>query len=363
MTTASSDLPIIVLDREKAISFTAIAAEKWCSRRLHGSSGSVVLQALMIAVAWTTRARGHHGLCPLAVHEVVDFFETPLCEWLPGGPNLVLVENGEVTPLCEEMAADAGVDPSMEVEQRVILRAMDYLGVGPDASAKYTVFRRFLVDNASAKSTEAAGVARSVGLDFAEVFQAIPQYAIMTTGRERCFYPCPRCRWPMKVSEGRIRCASSSPCLQSGSSFTLVEGKLLALGKRVAPEPIPVAGWTALRPGLWRFTTLPGLEELDLERRLKKVGRVEVVLWPSVDRYDLDVRRGEHHWRVDMKDYASATHLARRLLEKPVADSIWIVVPDRKREQVPVLRSLVSAELGYRFASCSEFIRLVEGAL
>ena len=195
----------------------------------------------------------------------------------------------------------------------------------------------------------------------AELYQEVSSHAVTAVDGRDCFYPCPRCRWPMKVTETQVRCASSSPCRQAGATFARSDDGLLALGKLPAPDPVPVAGWAALRQGVWRYTTLPGLEELDLERRLVKLG-ADVELWPYVDRYDLDVRRGGQHWRVDVKDHASVPRLARHLADRPASESIWIVVPDSKRDQVPMLRSLVPPELGYRFASSSEFSRLVEAA-
>jgi len=351
----------VVLDREKALAFTAVAAVNWCERRQRDLDGAAVLKSLMTAAAWTARARAHHGQPALTVHELIDLFGEPVGDWLPTGPRMVLVEDGEATPLCEEMAAEAGAAPSMEVEQRVLLRAMDHLGIGTDAPAKYTAFRRFLVEHASARQVEAARIARSVGLDLAELYQEVASHAVTAVGGQDCFYRCPRCRWPMKVTETRVRCASSSPCRQAGATFARADDGLLALGKLAAPDPVPVAGWAALRQGVWRYTTLPGLEELDLERRLQKLG-VAVELWPYVDRYDLDVRRGGHHWRVDVKDHASVPRLARHLADRPATESIWIVVPDCKRDQVSMLRYLVPSELGYRFASSSEFVRQVEAA-
>lgn len=348
------------LDREKALAFAAVAAVSWCEHRSGVEiDGATVLRALMNAAAWSSRSRAHDGQPAVPIHKLIDLFNRPVGDWLPGGPRMVLVEDGEPTPLCEEMAADAGAAPSMEVEQRVLLRAMDHVGIGTDASAKYTAFRRFLVEHASARQVEAARIARSVGLDLAELYQEVSTHAVTAVDGTDCFYPCPRCRWPMKVTETRVRCALSSPCRQAGATFSRTDDGLLALGKLPAPAPVPVAGWAALRQGVWRYTTLPGLEELDLERRLVELG-ADIELWPFVDRYDLDVRRGVQHWRVDVKDHASVPRLARHLADKPAPESIWIVVPDHKRDQVAMLRSLVPADLGYRFASSSEFVRLVE---
>ena len=70
--------PNAVLDREKALAFTAVAAVNWCERRQRDDlDGSAVLRALMTAAAWTARARAHHGQPALAVHELIDLFAAP----------------------------------------------------------------------------------------------------------------------------------------------------------------------------------------------------------------------------------------------------------------------------------------------
>lgn len=348
----------IKMEGETALGYSALAAWNWCNRaRL---SGQEVLWSLMDACSWVTRLRAYYERPAVTVYELTALFSAATSEWLPGGPNEKLIEEGETSVFCEELAAEMGSNPSMEVEQRVLRRAMENLQTSDDAEATYTAFRRFLVEHAVVRLSEAAAIARSVGIELAELYQEIPRYSVTKVDDQDCFYPCPRCNWPMKIAETRVSCAFSSVCLHSGAFFRHADAGLLPLGKLPAPDAIPVPGWAALRQGVWRYTTLPGLEELELERRLKKTG-ADVVLWPYVDRYDLDVRRSDHHWRVDVKDYASSPRLARHLEEKPVAEPIWIVVPDRKRDQVQVLRSVVSTECGYRFTSASKFVQMVRG--
>lgn len=137
---------------------------------------------------------------------------------------------------------------------------------------------------------------------------------------------------------------------------------IVALGPLKAPTPIPCDAHCALLPGIWRYTVLPGLEELDLAARLEQIPGVRVELWPYVDAYDLDVRLGDASWRVDVKDHAFANGLARHLVARPTLETTWIVVPDARRDQVALLRRGVPSDAGYRFASSSDFVRRVTGA-
>lgn len=105
------------LEREKAIGFAARAAVRWADR-CHALSldvrGRSVLR--MLAASWASRARAHQGMPSLSVGRFVRAFEEPLSEWLPGAPRQVLLDEGEPTPLCFDMAEDAGSSPAAEVE-------------------------------------------------------------------------------------------------------------------------------------------------------------------------------------------------------------------------------------------------------
>lgn len=349
------------LDREKALALAALAATAWCARGGHGPlHGRQLIERVMSAASWVSRARRHHGLPAVSVAELVAAFSAPVGAWLPGGGSFLLVEDGRPTPICEDIADDAGGSPLAEVEQDLIRAAMDNLRGRGDEEAAYTAFRRFLVEHAHAERSDAAAAVRQVGLDLARVYQRIPANTVTCVEGREAFYPCPRCGWPMHVQGSAISCHRSPTCLAAGARFDLRNGSLVGLGKLPPPPPGSPEGMAALRPGVWRFTVLPGLEELALERKLREIDGAEVRLWPFVDAYDLDVRRGRRHWRIDVKDHSSVTSLARHLNEHPVREPTWIVVPEARREQVPRLQRLVDLEAQYNFADVREIVRRVK---
>lgn len=357
------------LDRDKALVLSALAATAWCARGAEGAlKGRPLIEQLMIAASWVSRARRHRGLPALSVAELVEQFTQPVEAWLPAAGSLlaagslVLVEDGHPTPNCEDLADDAGGSPLAEVEQKVIRAAMSHIRGRDDEEATYTAFRRFLVEHATANYADAVTALLSVGLKVAQVYEHVPGMARTRSRGREVFYPCPRCRWPMHVRETSVSCLRSMSCCDAGSRFEVRADGLISLGKLAAPEPVSPDDWVALRPGVWRFTVLPGLEELDLEQRLGRIEGVEVQLWPFVDAYDLDVRRGGHHWRIDVKDHSSATSLARHLNDNPVTERTWIIVPHARREQVSRLQRLVSPDAGYLFADADEIVRRVKGA-
>lgn len=351
------------LDRDKALALAALAATSWCARGGDGTPpGRLVVERVMSAASWVSRARRHHGLPAVRVAELVASFSEPVGTWLPGGGSFALVEDGQLTPICKDLADDAGCSPLAEVEQDVIRAAMNNLRGRVDEEAAYTIFRRFLVEHAHAELSDAAAALQQVGLALALVYQRVPASAVTRVEGREAFFPCPRCRWPMQVQNSAVSCHRSPTCLAAGARFDLRDSNLVGLSKLSPPSPVSPEGVAALRPGVWRFTVLPGLEELALERRLREIEGVEVHLWPFVDAYDLDVRRGPFHWRIDVKDHSSVTSLARHLNEHPVREPTWIVVPEARREQVPRLQRLVDPDTQYLFADVREIVRRVKEA-
>ena len=349
------------LDREKALMLAAVAATAWCTRG-GARQGQQVIERVMSAASWVSRARRNHGLPAVGVAELVAAFSEPVGTWLPGAGSFALVEDGQLTSICNDLADDAGGSPLAEVEQDVIRAAMNNLQGRVDEEVAYRAFRRFLVEHAHAELSDAAAALRQVGLDLARVYQRIPASAVTRMEGREAFFPCPRCGWPMHVQGSAVSCHRSPTCIAAGARFDLSDGSLVGLSKLPPPSPVSPEGVAALRPGVWRFTVLPGLEELALERRLREIEDVEVHLWPFVDAYDLDVRRGPLHWRIDVKDHSSVTSLARHLNEHPVREPTWIVVPEARREQVPRLQRLVDPDALYFFADAREIVRRVKGA-
>ena len=353
----------VALDREKATALAALAASMWCGRAgTDRPSSRDLLATLMDAAAWTSRARRHRDMPPLAVAELIESFERPTADWLPGAGAFQLVENGEPTSLCAEFADATGSSPLAEVEQGVIKQAMLNVAGRADATEAYATFRRFLVENAHAPRAAAARSIRGVGLELGTVYGPVAGRARLSLGGREVFFPCPRCRWPMTVRGDGVACDRSSTCLAVGSRFALRDDQLVALGRLAPPTRVPADEVAAVRPGIWRYTVLPGIEELDLAERLGRIDGTRVVLWPLVDAYDLDVRRGDQQWRVDVKDHVSVVGLARHLSERPAREATLIVVPDHRREQVPILRRSVPSDAGYSFTSSRHFVQRVKGA-
>lgn len=225
-----------------------------------------------------------------------------------------------------------------------------------------------------------------------DFYQPIPQHA-----RYRgWWFPCPACRWPMKISLSRSRTKEqgSARCLypwheQTGASYLFrpTQGEALVLhpafecrapdGSRAAlwtgcvpevPEARPVDGYRALVRKVWRSTCVPGWPELRLHRainaELEGTGW-SAELWPDSDRIDLHVATQKGSARkalfpADFKDYTFVSLLIDKLhLDAgDKGDAEWLVVPDHRQEQIPPLDS-VCRKYRMRAVTASQYVEMV----
>jgi hypothetical protein len=210
---------------------------------------------------------------------------------------------------------------------------------------------------------------------------------------EGWWFPCPVCRWPMRVAlhknplgslQGKVRCWHG-PHAEMGASYLFqpptggtapILHPELAAGRPIGresvlypavdtvPVALPVSGHKAVARGIWRYTTVPGLPELALYERLAERG-LAVQLWPSLDAFDLLVEAGRKRgkktrFKVDVKDYTSATTLAELIhaQEGDKGGADWLVVPDHRAGQVPLL-SGVCAKYEMKVTTASQFGEMV----
>lgn len=98
-----------------------------------------------------------------------------------------------------------------------------------------------------------------------------------------------------------------------------------------------VDGACCLELAVWRFVTVPGVPELELERRLQRVSGVTEDMWPDMDRVDLAVRTvNGWQWEVGVKDHAVPITIVENA---PAARDV--VVPNYRCAQVrPLAREL-----------------------
>lgn len=357
--------------------------------------------ALRAAVAWTRRESepgawrelsrmtgvvcyllgpGHGSIKPL---ELVYRLSQPLSGLLPSGSgvsselaDLVLLDpSGHLTDKaieigCEytEALFDARADPAREwlpswswqqreQVQRVVFEGL--IGLGDEHD--YTAARRFLIEHPAGNERSLTERMNEHGVRRVAHYDPIPPDRQWSGGAGHWWWPCPVCRWPMRVKDEFVSCGYSHHGaryrLAPGDAGTSGPARLLKLTTRrlSVPDALPAGRARCIDIAVWRFVTVPGVPELELERRLLRIDGVSVDMWPGLDRIDLAVRAPlGRRWEVDVKDHVEPATIAA---SPPVARDI--VVPDYRRSQVGPLGRMLPDK---RVRTVSSFVQHVRRA-
>jgi hypothetical protein len=171
------------------------------------------------------------------------------------------------------------------------------------------------------------------------------------------FYCCSRCgSLLLKRNDGKLICEHDY-CRATGYE----PGKKIPENERIV----------SLKRGLRRYITLPGLAELRLEKKLKKLN-LDVEMWPDFDSFDLRIEFPDKEvWAVDVKDWTNPFYLAHRVKPFPNPSS-WtkarFIFPDeRKRQRSDYLRAFCKSckilDNKTRAAFETQFIKAVKDKL
>jgi hypothetical protein len=341
--------------------------------------GRVVTAAVRAAFAWSVRDRDVRafreiarmtgvimealgpGKGPVTPLDLVAALQRPLGDLLPPRPAgigagdamdavaeaVLLTEEGRLTDAVFEVGCEyvqdllATLDPATDwlpswtwmqaerVEREVFGRLID----GGDDD-DYRTARQFLVEFPAGEEQVLVDAANERGVRRVARYEPLAAEQVYQDDQgRRWWWPCPVCRWPMRVDGVLVRCAYSPHLTRYQVRLASHDGHpslLRAADSAPAPERVqPAAGAVQVETAVWRFITVPGAAELRLASRLRRLGAT-VVLWPSKDLYDLDVAAGRSQWTVDVKEHASVERLVEKLHAKPPA-ARTIVLPDSHR--------------------------------
>ena len=219
----------------------------------------------------------------------------------------------------------------------------------------YSAARRFLIENPAGDESELTALMNAGRIRRAVSFGPIPADRVHRTPRGAHWWPCPVCGWPMAVHGDDVACGYShhQARFRADTHGPGLPRLVKTSPARIrVPDARPEQGARCVDMAVWRFITVPGVPELQLERRLLAVSGVGVTMWPGINRVDLGVRTPAGDWEVDVKDHADPVTIAEG--RGPAARDI--VVPDYRRSQVsPLVRMLP----GKRVWTISGFVRRV----
>jgi hypothetical protein len=331
--------------QDLALSFCAIAAHAVALKR----SGKEQLTNIDKAMSYVFR------LAPEDVRikepgAFIDFLRTPLPSWLDPSESTFMDEYGEPSDFCFSIIEESGPDPAAERTQRLIADSRNYFSTLPDGDVKYASFRKQLIQSGHVDRLDALAIAAGVHLDLAELFQAIPH----SCQYKNSFFPCPICSWPMPIApDGKMACESQR-CRKKGAIYQVRGNFVVPLGKAPVPQRVACDNMVQARRGVWRYTILPGLAELELERELSAIPGVSTIMWPHFDVYDLHVQTGEMAWKVDVKDWSNPIALAKHVADRVHSD-ICIVIPNDRLSGLGIIKEVCPGRSLFtiqQFANC-----------
>jgi len=341
----------------------------------------VITAALRAAFAWSVREQR-----PDAMYEIAKMTGVVMEAWGPaGGPatpmGLVarlheplagllafaetadetidavrLLEADGLSPAAQNIACEYVLPLNGETEERPWMprwawmradriREQAFRGLNASRDQEhYVAARRFLIEYA-AGTREQIGDALSAlpGPPPDPHFIDLPADRVyLGLDGSRVWWPCPVCRWPMRVAGGRVSClypphAARFHLIDSGTPELRRLGES---GSGALPASHAAEGAVCAEHGVWRFVIVPGCTELRIAKDVEALG-AQVELWPDRDAYDLRVTAGSTVITADVKEYNSVHRLVQRLREKPARARI--LLPRTHEHQRTVLKSALPA--------------------
>jgi len=337
---------------------------------------SLFQQALNMVAVLILRA-GHP--LPQGLGQWLDMFGQPLANWWPGTlpegirPHDALLfdlrPEDWVGPYLEGCGLDESVRRGLWYFQTDLdqagIRVLQQWCTQQNRPEVYTAFREFLIRHPVVTQEQYLtfqGRYPEVPVRL-KMFYVSPSPSALHDGH---YWICPYCKGLLRWVGDEPRCTRHSVCGRMTRKYK----------ERTAQAQASI--YQVLRAGVHWRVCVAGLPEVQLYDWLKhRCGAVltTVLLWPGVDRYDLQLEfaTGEV-WAVDVKDYANPGKLRReldktrapyKLPDKPWTRAFYVVPQYRLTWVGGYIAEARAAQLGVGVAVVgqSEFKRRVEAKL
>lgn len=272
---------------------------------------------------------------PGDIREALHLFATPINTWEPFIKELLnedeaLIENGVLTDTCYEYAMQTN-DIEAELTQKKILDVMEKCKE-EEKPNDYVTFRRKIIENPYMKKRDIISWSINKGNCCAseylkDMYEEIPSSSIHNG---KCFI-CSNCGWIVEWRNGMAFCDSHT-CREVTNNF-----------EKITPLEGNPEEYMRLKRGVLRFISRPGIHELLLEKKLKKLG-IKVEMWPNYDAYDLRLTFPDYdNWAVDVKDWGNPYLLAKKagkIPEDPQWSKAYFVIPQYRRKKCSDYREI-----------------------
>jgi hypothetical protein len=273
---------------------------------------------------------------PTEMQDLLALLEQPVGDWWPGqlprtfidqyGADSALLFDGQpeswVWDYLEKRGAKTLAPESLQffqadIDQSAILEVMNICSkANPPLTDVYVTVRQFLIRNpwtTLSDLQQSLGSIPQLPMELINSFYETPATFSRLAKRDGSYWLCPCCNGILNWIDGEAtpRCARHSVCGRRYPGYQ---------GMQKLPERFDIL---RLKWGLHRRVCVPGLAELKLFEWLEDLkkqtpGLREVVLWPGVDLYDIQVTfqdAANTVWAIDVKDYDSPIQLAYKIRE------------------------------------------------
>lgn len=275
---------------------------------------------------------------PKTLHGLIQLFAKPLREWWPGDlpsdfePTApLLIEDNELSVEAENYLEKMSEQDNLAfqdslsriegiIENRKFRQLWEYLRNKSledmnGAQRDYVTLRRFLIEHPYTPLTDISQVFSET--KYINTTQVHELYRKTNEIKDllqhpnsnglQVFWLCEHCG-PLRVKYGQLESIKRSAC-----------GKHCPRYRGGWKEIQPTSQLCVLRKGIHLRVHLPGIPELAifkwLEERQQEYPELlkEVVLWPRIDIYDLQIRFVDSTWAVDVKDRKEPNRLGESL--------------------------------------------------
>ncbi|WP_030611676.1 hypothetical protein [Streptomyces sclerotialus] len=338
--------------RTMLISATIRLGYAWMVRRQEARAWREVMS--MTGVVNSILGTGHEALTPA---ELVDqlsrhplrriapevFEDDPLgrvtvLEWGEISDDVYSDGCSAIVELLEKGDRGRGWLPTWTWLQHEIIENEAFLGLKVGASdMDYVVRRRFPIEHPAGEREAIADQCSDAGI--------LPPVRYVPLPPDRAYqgcywWPCPECRWPMRVNGTAVRCSyrthNAAYAIRSlnGGQPPKLRPRDDTVRRQPAAKNVYAEGprqTVCVEFPVWRYIVVPGIEELRLYKRWDGKPPLSVELWPRQDAYDIKFAIDELDWAltIDLKDVASASALADEIARKPLVAKT-IVLPDHR---------------------------------
>lgn len=269
----------------------------------------------------------NNGRKPLiGLNEWVAAMLQPVKTWLPEAEDFIDLE----APLWENNGWSRDSEYFLQAygrpedyQELTVLKVLEYCRKNNDQEG-YVLFRSFLSDPewAVVSEEELNQMAASFSDEFLkqQIRACYEPFAEWEQARK-----CPYCGWSLLKKSGLWHCGHANVCfdLEGSNKWSLQTAEPFPFGKDTRVY--------RLRPGIHRYTLIPGIPEKRIAENLSKIHRVE--RYPEQDRFDLAVYLDNRNIYLDVKCFRSPVHLAtyiERLGPERLEEfrtHAWFVIP------------------------------------